>query len=746
MTIGSSEQSFQIRVTGIDGLSFQSRTRQNVKKRIENILYLESPPADAVKLAYVGTKELSADNNLFIGDRSDTLYANSRIGRVQELISSHQPMSVRNQNFLVTQEFNEAESGPIPLYFRHNLSLDIVPESIRLYDQDLNLVSSDKYKLVLEQVYDETTGNPVDPPEYTQYSLYNSLESSYDHDMGEYIVYFVQYTEVVSGVEHVYTELLSNELAYTEATWDDIWSVTLSLKPWARVYLWEPSSLTITLPQSSIFAVRYEETKRISVKNPTAKSDIDPWFPRVVNGSFQTGYGAQAISYDIPEFENQAFNPMSPYKLSPEAPAIKIDKHLIKLAHEELQSGALYSYFYMLIKRDGIVEYAITDDPNLDGADYRDYENQLVLDSNNDPIIWNSSLLLGLDRRSGMAHVSFDLSDDHEIFATYTYREIYYQVTGLNMNPTFDATAQNEVRAIYLVPESTPNGNLGLQTAAIQWVRVTPSGVITGASQDGSEGNENIAVDVELDTADGYALTGALGMHYSWSAQTTTTGGTQEIIDSKSLHVVTAAAFPRSGWIRFYDGTAMRYAKFTSRTDTTLALSSDASEVAYDAGGIFLASGTTIELVNFLDERTTLTGRDREEEDANAPAITDFFPSVYSRYFVLAEMSLNPPHSYKDAVMIDVREAGGGVDPEKYEDAKLLNPQVQWFSGFGRFDGQPYPGDSVVVVKLPVNILQRFTEQQVQEIVAQSVPLGVQPLIRYYGYQPNLRYVGPDTE
>ncbi len=741
MTALSGQQHFQFRITGVTGNEFDSSTKQNVKKRVEKILYLEDPPDDAVRLSYVGSKELSPANNLFIGDRSDSLYANSRTGRIQEFIGSSSPITVKNTNFIVTQSFNVADSGSIPLYFKHVLPLTIVAESVRIYDQDFNLVSTDKYKLEIQQEYDEDTGWPVEPAEYTEYHLYNNLESSYNESTGEYEVYFVQYTDNSGTTEVTYTELLSNELAYREATFEDIWYVTLVIKPWVKAYQWDPSNLQITMPASGEFAVQYQESKRISVKDPVALDDMHPWFPRVIKGQLITGYAGYALDYSMPEFENQAFNPLEPYKMAARVGAIKIDDYLVKLPHEDLQSGSMFSYFYILFEdKDGKVAYAVTDDPYTAGSEYRDFDNSTVLDDNGDEILWSSDTLLGLDSLAGIVHVSFQIDDSYDIWATYSYKEYQYEMTGLNMNPVFDTEAHKELRSIYLVPESLINQNQGLQTQAIQWVKTSPSGLIVDVSQNGDGINEDIAIDVALKTDAGYGINGVIDMHYSWRSTSTTTSS-QEIIYSQYLNMTSTDGFPYKGWIRFLDGSDYyRYARFVGKTDTALILSPDQDDVAYESGGLAIDAGTTIELVNFIDERTTLTNRSIDESDH----IPSGYPPSYSRYFVLAELSINPPHSHQDSVVIDVREDGGGVIEEKYEDAKDLNPQVQWLQNFGDYDGQVYPGDSVIVIKLPVTLLDIYTENQLYDIVVQNVPFGVKPLIRYYGYTPNILYVGPE--
>jgi hypothetical protein len=106
-------------------------------------------------------------------------------------------------------------------------------------------------------------------------------------------------------------------------------------------------------------------------------------------------------------------------------------------------------------------------------------------------------------------------------------------------------------------------------------------------------------------------------------------------------------------------------------------------------------------------------------------------------------MSLNPPHSKEDLVKIDVRKDGGGIIKDKYEDAKKLNPEVQWLDSTGDYSGQIYPGNAVDIIKLPVSILSTFTEIQLKELVNACVPVGVMPLIRYYGYTPEIVYIGP---
>lgn len=733
---------FKVRITGVTGNSFLSRTRQNVKKRVASIIYIEDPPDDAVKLAYAGTKELTPQNNLSIGDRSDELYANSRTVTTQEFIGyvGASSVGVKNKNFLVTQVFAEADSSILPLYYKHILSTSIIPETVKLLDKDSNIIDSSKYFLYPKPVIDEDTGIPTGS--YESYVLYNSLENTYNNIDGSYEVYFVQASDGTT----ITTEILNNEKAFREATWEDFWTVTSDLKPWEDVYTIS-DDYTLTLPAALKYAIKYLENERISIKMPVDTEDTEPWFPRVVNGGFSNGYGDSYIkaTYDIKEFSNQAFCPYEPYKMGIRKRVTKIADRLLKLAHEDIQLGTLFSKVYIIFENDGVVEYAITNDEDYDGVDYRDFNGDRVYDSDDNAIQWSTNYFLGIDRFSGFVHVGFDIKDSYDIFADYSYREKYYTLSGLPMNPIFDSSLVKEIRVPYIVPRSIPNHNISTQTVSVRWLSVPTSGRIESCNQDHeSDGNDNINLDVSLTTINGYSLTGILGMHYSWRATTSVMAESSEIllIPENSIPVSSTSSFPRSGWLRAKDTDGIyRYFSYTNKDDTSFVLGSS-SEVP--TGDIAISNEETIELVNFIDERTTLSNRVASDEEDSYGG--DEMPSVFSQYFILAEMSINPPHSIGDIVLLDLREDGGGIREDKYEEAKLLNPEVQWYNDFGHFSGQIYPGKAVLVIKLPITILNKYTLDNLKAIITESVPMGVWPMIRFYGYEPRVISVLPGVE
>lgn len=723
---------FQVTVTGVAG-TFDNSTRQNIKKRIADILYLEDLPKDTVKLAYVGSKESTPENILFIGDRSDSLHANARPEAVQELTGYIQPVDVKNKNFLVTQIFKDSESESFPLYYKHILPKTIDIGSVRIFDKNMTEVSINKYFAELQKLYDDTTGLPIDPVIYTECHVYNSLKSSYNNKTGEYEVYYIQYTD--NG--NVITTLLNNEAAYTQAKTEDIWPVTLGVKPWLRVYLLDNFSLR--LPTGNKFSIKYEEHRRIKVNKPAVLDNSLPWFLRVINGKFRgavsgTDPSNNVISvsnlYNIPEFENQAFNPIQPYKRANKLACKKVSDDLIKIPHEKITTKDLLYPVDILIEYEGIVQYAITNDTTKIGTDYRDFDNNRVIDSDGNAISW-SNLIIGIDGLSGIVALNADLKDSYDYFATYTYEEIYYETSSLNMNPLFDNQAHIQTRAIYLIPESSANNNLGAQMTSIQWVKINPSGLIDSISQNGDGNNPDIAEDVALAQSAGWGIIGAIGLHYSWRATTIVTTA-DTIAAGLLIDVVSTSTFPKSGWLRLKDNAGKwRYMNFVEKTATTIKLGTIIPTATFSVGA-------EIELVNFTDEFTTETVRTGTEELANYGGYPTTLPSIFCGYFLLADLAINPSHGPKDAVVLDIRENGGGIIEEKYEDAKKLNAQAQWYNGVSGYEGQIHPGNATVVVKLPWSLKESFSDEQIAEIVEENLPYGIKPLIRYYGYRPEI--------
>lgn len=732
---------FSVKVTEVSGLEFDADTRANVKKRIANILYLNDPPPDAVYLSYVGTNELRADSALHIGDRSDRLFPNSRDSLRAELLYNSSPVGVSHKNILVTQKFALSTATDIPLYYKHLLASTVQSDTIKILDKNFKELSPDHYLVELEKEYDESTGAPVDPVSYTEVAVYNSLESYFDYDTGDYEVYYLQYKDSLNDVK---TVLLDNVPAYREALAEDLWDATGQLAPWARAYVLSSSStgyqLTMPAVSPQKFSVKYTAQSKIQMDPPVSKNDTSLWLPRVTDGSFASSYGSLGYTYSIPEFTNQSFNPIEPYKLASRIQAVKIAEHLLKLEHDDIADSEVMQSLSVLIENEGEVIYALTQDSTLVGSRYRNFDGEYVY-RDGEAVEWSSTELLSVDNRSGIVEISLALKDYWDYYATYNYLEKHLELSSLNMNPVYNREIHKQIRAVYIVPTSAANNNTGTQTQSVQSIAVDPSGIIEEVSQDGTGGNANLNLVTTLADTDASKISGLLGLHYSWRVSSSISASCT-IGPSQAIYVADTSKFPQSGWVRIFDGTYWRYAEYESKTSTTLVLS--ATEVPNPPVSLTYSSSTTlsVQLVNFIDEFSTGSISSSTTEQARYLPSTGY-PNCFSRYFVVAEMTVNPQEGIHDATVIDVRENGGGLDPDKYEEAKEKQPEAQWFNDYTKYDGQPYAGNAVVVIKLPNELLNTFTEEQIASIIDENIPYGVTPLIRYYGYTPNITYAGP---
>jgi hypothetical protein len=116
-------------------------------------------------------------------------------------------------------------------------------------------------------------------------------------------------------------------------------------------------------------------------------------------------------------------------------------------------------------------------------------------------------------------------------------------------------------------------------------------------------------------------------------------------------------------------------------------------------------------------------------------------PGLDKRYLVLAELFVNEHTAPEVTTLLDTRVLGGGIKKNRIPEALIRNPEVQWYNDIGNFDGRPYPGTSVVIIKIPYTILNEYggllSRKQVKQIAKRHLALGSEPIIRYYGVIPN---------
>jgi hypothetical protein len=261
---------------------------------------------------------------------------------------------------------------------------------------------------------------------------------------------------------------------YKLATFDDINWLTFRLKEWVKAYTVDQvgNHYEFTLPTETNYTVRFEENIRLHVEKPVVDSNELPWFIRVTNGAFTHTIGSDTFNYHIPEFGDQQFNPVEPYKFVIAEEVSKVGTGLIQLKYMPTALADLPADI-IIEDRDGTILYALTTSTLKAGTEYF-REGQAT------GITWNSEKILSFDSRSGLVQLDVTLKDYYNIEATYYYTEEYYEFTLANLNPLINPEVLENFYVIYLVPETA--NNAGLETA-IHYLKVGRDGLVKICSQ-----------------------------------------------------------------------------------------------------------------------------------------------------------------------------------------------------------------------------------------------------------------------
>jgi hypothetical protein len=131
--------------------------------------------------------------------------------------------------------------------------------------------------------------------------------------------------------------------------------------------------------------------------------------------------------------------------------------------------------------------------------------------------------------------------------------------------------------------------------------------------------------------------------------------------------------------------------------------------------------------------------------DATIPAGTHKFIDEFAvssststtNLLVLGDVAISTDSAIESLATFDSRVRGGGIKEEFIEQARAIEPDVNWFWDIGKWDGRAYPGHSAFYVDIPVTLLEDagglFTSEQIKEIVSRHVATGVYPVVRAYG-------------
>jgi hypothetical protein len=693
-------------------------TRRNIKKPVLFPRYQGNIGNFEAMLAYVGSKEIDPASSLNIIKVEDSIPENSRSAFSGETVWTGNIGYSSARYFLLTDVSGDYVSPDTePFYWKHVLpSEDIDPNSIAILDMDLNEVDSESYYALRIEARDAT--DIIISGSYESCSVFSNYSNSYNQDTGEIIIYFVRYS--VSGSTHY--QILNQESAFTEAGLDDISLVTGQLKSWRKVYniASGPSYFTVTTPTvSNTYYLKPLENSRIIVRDPIDRSDQSPWFVTISNGSFSTIRNNNNFTYSIPEFANQIFSPLYPYKVEVEEEAEYLRSDIIKVNRSSLKVDSSLFIMDILVKdSSGNVLYALTTDTSKAGNFYTEGGDRVLrtVETDNAWVTWESNEIVGWDTENGFIHLQREYSDTRFFYVTYYYTETGYELTTLNVNPVFDENYDTgQFYVIYTVPVGGSNNNLS-QTVSLQYLVVDRSGRITQASQNGSGGNLDVSTNINI---------GEQYMYYSEYASSTSS-----IVNwpgQTYVDITDTSEFPSSGIL-----------KWENPTGTT-------NYQAYDR-----IIGNRIYFETFTLVTATPIGQTFELHSFITPYTTASTTNLY-QWLVLAEIHTQSTSRVDELSIIDLRMPGGVIKDKHRTDAVNLDPHSVWaFPETITSMGQPIPGDSCAVVKVPYTLLKEyggsFTVKQVEAIIAERhLAVGVLPVVIFHGAIPEITSITATT-
>jgi hypothetical protein len=452
--VAKNTQGHQCRVNSVQ-VTVDIPTRINIKKRRERVVYKTLTTQDNVNIAYAISNDISIANNLSIADRSTALTQNRIPDREDVLIETTKTLTLNVDKFLVTDIFTEdTPTRPAsPLFFVHTLG-----------NFNPSLVNWANMTLLSLEFADDT----LSPKNVSDYLLdietgevFNNLENQYNDNTGLFNVTHLKYTvRVGSGPGQridVYHELLNNEPVFSQATFNDVDSFG-NLLPGSKKYIINEQVggevFEVTLPIETTYAYKERPESRITLVPPPASDISSPWHVRATNGQFITSLQTDETTflnhkYRIAEFNAQTFQPFPPYKFQSNEEATWLNKNLIKVAKNLVNTVAQKLYITISIfDRAGDIKYAYSTNPELLGV--------LVSDSD----VRYTEGILSVDQSGGFIEVLGPLRSDDRILVSYYTVETEYEFTSIDFNPINNRDILTQRIALYVTPETQSTGSL----------------------------------------------------------------------------------------------------------------------------------------------------------------------------------------------------------------------------------------------------------------------------------------------
>jgi len=655
--------------------------RINSKEEFNYLRYSSSFGDTNVGVSFLDSEPINVRDNIIVEDLTELVESNSP-RRFYEITVNSQTFDTDSGAFLITDVFKTTSLGSeVPLYYRHDLSHVSDLTDIELLDANFNPVNRDEYVY-----YDETATLGYD----ARY-IYTNLQNNYDEEENAFTVYYVRYRD--PNTNEITTVIMDSKPFYLRASFtatarERVYTITPGSSSSAvQVYFSSRFFSPTPLPGFERFSVRSDGTDRVATVKPVDLPATARWLMRFTRGEFFRDVVGERLFYHIPEYFNQFFSPVPPYKQAIEKTGQVLDDRLIYVAPHPIANLEIDGFYVYIAMRNNLGQTvrAFTNDPSA--------SRYITKDSKITDVYYELDMIDSIDATNGMIRLSSAVDTDLVPYVTYRYEENFYTYRGLSVNSTVDPDVLNKTILFYIIPEKTIPLN-----RAVFHLLIDEQDNIVEAQQD--------------DT------------YVSFVSQATG-GDTTTLID------------PELGDTDFYTGFEIQ---ILSGLNAGRRLKID----SYNPANNTLSFAVPFEedIVNGTRYRVNKKSRDYSFTDPVSSTTFNYsgwlstYTAAPNYYVLLSNTFVVQTLSPRDIDTFDIRIRGGGIKENKVEESLKLQDEAQWYWDVGYWDGQPYPGMGAMVVEIPRSVLKEvggaFERPQVEEIVKRHMASGSYPVIRYY--------------
>jgi hypothetical protein len=99
-------------------------------------------------------------------------------------------------------------------------------------------------------------------------------------------------------------------------------------------------------------------------------------------------------------------------------------------------------------------------------------------------------------------------------------------------------------------------------------------------------------------------------------------------------------------------------------------------------------------------------------------------PQTVEPVLVIGAFQVRPSGVINDLSVTETRSRGGGIKPEKYEEALRYNREAFSTADAGRWDGVPFPGAATGILRLPRALLDTYDRDFIEMMVHRHLAVG----------------------